>query len=396
MRKWHGKLTFTALAICALFLSIGICLGQTVPDPDTMPISNVHLTLSGSAASMTVTWQSNQVVGNASVTVWQTRLGQAPPQNQKDLFVAKPVQHTYKYGRYTVNIYDALLNGLETNSSYNYLISCAGATTPVYSFPTPVAGTETGYTFAVMGDCRGNYEMFGKLMRMAREAGSRFVVFTGDMTDGGSQPEWVYWFHGAVETLPYLPLMPLLGNHEMLSKAYFEQFLLPNTTDERNYSFDYGMAHFEVLFDGLEEKSFLAQTMPVLTANLAASRLPWKFIAMHRPPYSSPPDASDGLRDAIAGVAEKSGVSMVFSGHFHAYDRSYPLLGGKQAKDGVVYLVSGGAGATLDEVERSDYTAKAEAIYHLVILDISPESIRGTAKAADGSIIDEFIVARRH
>ena len=38
--------------------------------------------------------------------------------------------------------------------------------------------------------------------------------------------------------------MPLLGNHEMLSKAYFEQFVLPNTVDEKNYSFDYGMARF--------------------------------------------------------------------------------------------------------------------------------------------------------
>jgi len=385
----------TALGICAFLLSIGVCFGQTGSDPDT-PIAHVHLTLGDSPTSMTVTWQSNQVVDNALVTAWPVRYGQTPPQSQKDLVTAKPAQHTYKYGSYTVNMYDAILSGLEPDSYYNYLISCGGTTTPVYSFPSPIASAETNYTFAVMGDCRENYELFGKLMRMAREAGARFVVFTGDMTDGGSQSEWVYWFRGAAETLPFLPLMPLLGNHEMLSRAYFEQFVLPNTTDERNYSFDYGMAHFEVLFDSGEEKRFLAGTIPMLAANLAASRLPWKFIAMHKPPYASPPDISDATKEAIAAVAEDKGVSMVFSGHFHAYERSYPLLGGKQAKDGVVYLVSGGAGAALDEPESADYTAKQEAINHLVILEIGPESIRGTAKAANGSIIDEFAVTRRH
>ena len=41
--------------------------------------------------------------------------------------------------------------------------------------------------------------------------------------------------------------MTLLGKHEMLSKAYLEQFVLPNSVDEKNYSSITGWQEGEVL-----------------------------------------------------------------------------------------------------------------------------------------------------
>ena len=48
--------------------------------------------------------------------------------------------------------------------------------------------------------------------------------------------------------------MPLLGNHEMLTRAYFEQFVLPHANaEEKNYYFTFGMAQFGILDDGDEK-----------------------------------------------------------------------------------------------------------------------------------------------
>ncbi|MGE5551860.1 MAG: metallophosphoesterase [Bacteroidota bacterium] len=384
-----------ALLLTALVVSMmGVTLGQEVPFTEA-PISCVHLTLGDDPMSMVVTWRSNLATGDAAVKAWPARL-KAMPENGKELIVVKPNQHTYKYVRETVNIYDATLKGLEPNTGYNYLISCGGAASPVYSFQSPPSSADTPFSFAVMGDCRGDYRLFGKLIKMAREAGARFVVFTGDMTDSGTQPEWNLWFKGGAETLPYLPIMPLLGNHEMMTRCYFEQFLLPNpNAEEKNYYFTYGMAQFGVLYDGNEDQ-ILQETIPWLKGKFAASPLPWKFIALHKPPYASVPYILETIRDGVAKAAEETGTAMVFSGHRHTYERTYPLIGGKPAENGVVYVVSGGAGAPLDETAGTDYTAKSAVANHFVMLNVTADKVFGTVKDASGNTIDEFAVIKRH
>jgi len=378
----------------ALIVSTSVCWGQEVPLSE-MKISCVHLTLGDEPASMVVTWRSSLVTEDAMVKAWPARF-KTMAESGKDLITGKPNQHTYTFARDTVNVYDALLVGLEPNAGYNYQISCGGATSPVYSFQSPVVDTNTVFSFAVMGDCRGDYPLFGKLIKMAREAGARFVIATGDLTDSGTQPEWDLWFQGGAETLPYLPLMPLLGNHEMLTKAYFGQFVLPNSNaQEKNYYFTYGMAQFGVLYDG-DEKLILNESIPWLKAKLAASPLPWKFIALHKPPYASVPYIIDSLKEGIVRAAEESGAVMVFSGHRHTYERTFPLLGGKPAENGVVYVVSGGAGAPLDETASTDFTAKAAAVNHFVLLNVTADSILGMVKNSNGSVIDEFTVSKRH
>ena len=126
------------------------------------PISAVHLTLTGKPTSMVVTWRADKVSTDALVKAWPARLG-AAPENAQGLVTAKPSQHTFTYARETVNIYDAVLEGLAPDTSYNYVVSCGGTTTPVYSFQTPVDNENTPFSFAVMGDCRGNYALNGKL-----------------------------------------------------------------------------------------------------------------------------------------------------------------------------------------------------------------------------------------
>jgi hypothetical protein len=114
---------------------------------------------------------------------------------------------------------------------------------------------------------------------------------------------------------------------------------------QSNYSFDYGTAH--VLFldanphifnDNLPSGNAYNTAPPVFTAyppellkfvinNLDSSTQPWKIVVFHQPAFSSG-DATivNNQMRAIAKVLEDHGVNMVFNGHEHNYQRTYPLL----------------------------------------------------------------------
>lgn len=385
-------LAFAAAGLCVLLLTV-VSFGQNAaPAVGDLPISCVHLTFTDAPDAMVITWRSSQVVSDAVVKAWPARLKDQPA-GGFDLITVKPVQHSFKSVRETVNVYDATLKGLEPNTVYNYVISCAGATSPVYQFQAPLTDPEAGFTFMVMGDSRGAYPLFGKFVRMAKEAGARFVLFTGDATEGCTQLEWNLWFSNAADSLPYIPLMPLHGNHELAGKAYFDNFVLPG--NERNYSFNFGMTHFSIVYD--MTSSAVKEGVAWLKQDLAASKATWKFVALHRPFYASSPDWDDSQspRDILLPIVEEGGVSMVFSGHVHLYERSVPMLGDKPTEGGIVYQVTGGAGAPLYLPGAGRTTAKCLATEHTIIYRITKTMMAATVLAPDGSVLDEYTVTPR-
>lgn len=112
-----------------------------------------------------------------------------------------------------------------------------------------------------------------------------------------------------------------------------------------NYSFDYGNAHFLYLdanphlFDG-NLSGGTASTVPpppAFTAypsalrqwvinDLDSSKQLWKVVVYHQPAFSSG-DATilNNQMRAVAKVLEDHGVNVVFNGHEHNYQRTYPI-----------------------------------------------------------------------
>jgi uncharacterized repeat protein (TIGR01451 family) len=111
-----------------------------------------------------------------------------------------------------------------------------------------------------------------------------------------------------------------------------------------NYSFDWGNAHF--LFLDADPHLFNAQVdftptygsapvgfsiYPSLFRNwviqdLDSTSQPWKFVVFHQPSFSS---GNATIRNfqmrSIAKTLEDHGVNMVFNGHEHNYQRTYPI-----------------------------------------------------------------------
>lgn len=112
-----------------------------------------------------------------------------------------------------------------------------------------------------------------------------------------------------------------------------------------NYSFDYGNAHFLYLdanphlFDGnLPGGSVYTVPPPPAFSgyptalrqwvinDLDSSKQTWKVVVFHQPSFSSG-DATElnNQMRAVAKVLEDHGVNVVFNGHEHNYQRTYPI-----------------------------------------------------------------------
>ena len=94
-----------------------------------------------------------------------------------------------------------------------------------------------------------------------------------------------------------------------------------------NFSFDHGNAHWTVL----DANPYVDWTDRELRAWLqrdlaSASGATWRFVAFHQPGFNSARKHSDeeNMRQ-VADLLEAGKVDVVFCGHVHNYQRSFPL-----------------------------------------------------------------------
>jgi 3',5'-cyclic AMP phosphodiesterase CpdA len=205
-----------------------------------------------------------------------------------------------------------------------------------------------------------------------------------------------------------------------------------------NYSFDHGGAHWTVLdtnayadWTDPELRTWLARDL----ASEAARNADWRFVAFHQPPFHSAREHAEEQRSRVlVDLLEKAGVDIVFCGHIHNYERTYPLrfTATKAADskafavapdgrvpgrwqldraydgvtytrpDGIIYVISGGGGARLYSRERHDaaaswqeFTARFIANTHsLTVVDVTAERLTLRQVSAGGKELDRFTVTR--
>jgi uncharacterized repeat protein (TIGR01451 family) len=111
-----------------------------------------------------------------------------------------------------------------------------------------------------------------------------------------------------------------------------------------NYSFDYGNAHYTFIeanphvFAGLLDGSAVyAKAPPAFSAypsilrewlinDLDSSSQTWKIVVFHQPAFSSGnATIKNSQMRGVAKFLEDHGVNMVFNGHEHNYQRTFPL-----------------------------------------------------------------------
>lgn len=206
-----------------------------------------------------------------------------------------------------------------------------------------------------------------------------------------------------------------------------------------NFSFDHGDAHWVVL----DSNRYMDWTDPVLRdwleKDLMSTTKTWKFVTFHHSCFHSSRKHQDGVRmRLVADIFQKCGVDIVFTGHVHTYERTYPLrftlknkladLGKTEANDliaetvkyegdleldkdydgvtvtrprGVIYLTTGAGGAPLhteampSDLKMQPQTAVTRPGRHsLTVLDMYGTKLVARQITAQGEELDRFEITK--
>ena len=236
-----------------------------------------------------------------------------------------------------------------------------------------------------------------------------------------------YWDHprNGVPRAPDGPgTLPIVGS-DARRRAFFDG-AGPNFPGLGSFSLDDGDAHWTVL----DSNYYTDWTEPALREwiardLLAAKSKRWRFVAFHHPGFNSSRAHFDDQRARLlAPLFEAGKVDVVFSGHVHNYQRSYPLrfrptadavgrndhVDGtwtldrafdgtpKTRPEGVIYLVTGAGGAKLYDPGQQDEPKSWQAFTHkfvsgvnsLTVMDLSGPDLSIRQVAADGQELDRF------
>jgi len=207
-----------------------------------------------------------------------------------------------------------------------------------------------------------------------------------------------------------------------------------------NYSFNYGNAHWTVL-DGNPYVDWSNKELIDWVKNDLASAkgATWRFVMFHQPGFSSSHEHFEQQQmRVLSPVFEAGNVDVVFNGHVHNYQRSFPLtfapykksiplMGGKDGKTirgtlvtgswtldkayngttitkpkGIIYIVTGAGGQELYNPEQNNdpdswqkFTCKfISDVHSLTVADVKGNTITIRQISAEGKELDSFTVTK--
>ena len=280
-------------------------------------------------------------------------------------------------------------------TTYRYRVGGEGSWSPTYDFTTQRAlGSGGSLRIALVGDSRGGYDTWGHLLRQIDAAEPDLILFSGDLvTSGSNMSDWDGWFENSGDVLARRLLLPAHGNHEFLAPEYFAQFDLPG--NEEWFAWQGADLLVVALNDSVMDPAQMGEQAQWAREILAASEARWRIAIHHKAMYSTCTSHGSAMesRDSWADILEDGGVQLVVAGHNHIYERSIPILHDQPSEAGVgtVYVVTGGAGASLyTRWEPEWFGVVADPIEHYVILDLSDDKAEGTAWDLSGNVVDTF------
>ena len=330
------------------------------------------------------------VTATSAIVIWQTA-------------EASDSRIEYGVGDYANSIVDPgpttehvlALTGLITGTTVTYRVFSGGWPLATGSFRTAAAPDQT-FRFAVIGDSgigsAAQQQVANRLAALAPD----LVLHTGDVIYPVGQASGYdpFFFQPYQTLLRQSVVFPTLGNHDYGTdggQPYLDAFYLPHNNpanSEKYYSFDWGNAHFTAL--DFNDGPSPAQ-LDWLQADLAATDKLWKFVFYHQAIYSSGPHGYEPYlidkRAVLAPIFEAHQVDVVFNGHDHDYERTLAI-------NGVIYIVSGGGGASLYNVNPQPFSAYAESAYHAVSVDVDRCTLNLQAVKPDGTVFDALTLSK--
>jgi len=318
------------------------------------------------------------------------------PAGQVSRFPAKRVGHRF----------EATVQGLDPSTGYDYWVESGSMIDNLVKAPArfvtaPLPGTP--FSFIVFGDSGDGGNSQIRLAKVMARRPVSLVLHAGDLNYGRNEFEdFVSNFFTPYQSITRaVPLYPVLGNHDIENgrgKLFMDIFHLPlngppAVPPEHCYWFNYGDALFVAVDSNLDKDTLLNDVAPWLEHVLKTSSCTWKFVMFHHSPWAAGGRlANDKVNDALVPAIEAGGADMVFSGHNHLYQRTYPMLSGKHIQNsGVVYVTSGAGGKTLQTEERIYETYLAafnDSTFSFTEVTVNGSNLELMQISDDNSILD--------
>ncbi|MEM9834258.1 MAG: metallophosphoesterase family protein [Bacteroidota bacterium] len=249
-------------------------------------------------------------------------------------------------------IHRVKLDSLSPSTTYYYRVMTGQTESAIYHFTTPpLPNEERTFQLVALSDMQRDDEHPNKFKEIVEEGVLAYlaqennkddmfqklgmVIIPGDLTkDGLVYTDWTNDFFGqSKKLLPYVPVYPVLGNHENNSDFYFNYFHLPDNGTpgylEHWYYKDYGNVRIIGLnsndnYQIQEQLDWLEEVLEDAERN---NDIDFVFAQLHHP-YKSELWI-DGERDYTGDVifqlesfsARSGKPSIHFYGHTHGYSR---------------------------------------------------------------------------
>ena len=265
---------------------------------------------------------------------------------------------------------------------------------------TLAAEDDETWHFIALGDSRNWEENSTNIYRKAiieyivnTDDSFEFILNTGDMVNsGGEQDDWDRYYEDiSLAVDKNITFYYTVGNHEIYTyqlpdgsygpqelnfSTYMANVEMPG--NERYYSFDYNKIHFVIINteeywnSGADEFAITAEQEQWIIDDLSSNTQNFTIASFHRPAYSvrstSRVNDAAGIREVLEPIFQEYDVDLTFSGHDHYYYRT--------ARQGIVYITTGGAGAPLYSPDRGDLALEDDEYfdeYHYCNITVSKE-----------------------
>lgn len=252
---------------------------------------------------------------------------------------------------------------------------------------------------AMGGDMMHTPEMLAATCRAIAAEDPEVAVIGGDWAYDNAEPKQIGRWPVLLATWKStmvrsdgtgVPFVPVVGNHEVKTSwegTPFAAFFPEPTTR----LVDLGPSISLVVLNTGHPTPIEAQN-DFLDQALASRRdRAWRFATYHVPAYPSVRRmdewGSAAVREHWVPRFEAGGVAAAFENHDHARKRTHPLLGGKPADGGVVYLGDGAWGVGLRPIvplAQRPWIAAAGSDHHAWLVTVGPTEALARAIGPQG------------
>ncbi|MBI1897091.1 MAG: metallophosphoesterase [Acidobacteria bacterium] len=242
------------------------------------------------------------------------------------------------------------------------------------------------FKFAVFGDTgtggREQYEIAQQAASCQRIFPFELAIMLGDNMYGGEAPrDFQKKFEAPYKTLMErgVKFYAALGNHDDAEQRMYKLF---NMNGERYYTF---RPKADIRFFALDSNYMDQDQFKWVEKALTESHSKWKIVFFHHPLYSSGRRHGPNLelRKVLEPLFVPYGVSFVFAGHEHFYERMKP-------QSGIYHVIMGSSGKLRrGGINKSNLTARGfDEDRAFVLCEIDGDTLYLQAISRTGETID--------